>query len=166
MEGWVTLIHLLLYFIVAGSMLTTEKLWSRFFNTSLAAASLVSLYALSQLAGLVGIAQGGVRIDATLGNAIYMAAYMLFHVFIALFLLVQSERRGMRLLYGALSLVFAFLLVLTATRGAIIGLVAGILVASLYGAFASRGNRTVRNVALIGVAAILLISGIFYTVRN
>src|SRR3989338_103880 len=42
MEGWMTLMHLLLYFIVAGSVLTTEKLWSRFFNTSLAAASLVS----------------------------------------------------------------------------------------------------------------------------
>ena len=166
MEGWVTLIQLLLYFIVAGSVVTTEKLWSRFFNTSLAAASLVSLYALSQLVGLVGIAQGGVRIDATLGNAIYMAAYMLFHVFIALFLLVRSERGGIRLLYGALALVFAFLLVLTATRGAIIGLVGGILVASLYGAFASRGNRAARNIALLGVAAVLLASGVFYAVRN
>src|SRR3989338_6169358 len=65
-----------------------------------------------------------------------MAAYMLFHVFIALFLFMRSERVGMRLLYGALALVFAFLLVLTATRGAIIGLVGGIL-------------YTVRNTAYI-----------------
>lgn len=166
MEGFVTLAHLLMYFVVAGSVLTSEKLWARFFIVSLATAALISLYAFAQLAGLVGIAQGGVRIDATLGNAIYMAAYMLFSAFIALFMLAKSPQTGARVLYGGLALVFMFLLVQTATRGTIIGLVGGLLTAGLYGAFFSRDNRTARRVALGVVALLLVVSGLFYAVRN
>ena len=34
MEGLVTLVHLLMYFIVMGTVLNTQKLWTWFFNTS------------------------------------------------------------------------------------------------------------------------------------
>src|SRR3990167_6261703 len=41
MEGLVTMVHLLLYFLVATSILTTEKLWARFWQISLGVASIV-----------------------------------------------------------------------------------------------------------------------------
>ena len=30
MEGWITLIHLLGYFLVVGTVLNTQKLWTKF----------------------------------------------------------------------------------------------------------------------------------------
>ena len=44
MEGWVTLLHLLGYFMVLTGMLNTQKLWHRFFNTSLLVSVWISLY--------------------------------------------------------------------------------------------------------------------------
>lgn len=166
MEGWVTLVHLLLYFLVASSMLTSEKWWRWFFNTSLIAAGFVSLYAFAQLSGMVGIAQGGVRIDATLGNAIYMAVYMLFHAFIAFSLLIESKATWMRVLYGALALVFTSLLILTGTRGTILGLAVGLLGAALYAVLFSTGNPAVRKAAMFCGAGVLIVSGVFYAARH
>ncbi len=166
MEGFVMLAHLLLYFAVAGTMLTKEKLWDRFFNSCLIAASLIAVYACAQLLSAVSISQSGHRIDATLGNAIYMAVYMLFNVAIALYMLAHATRTRMRVLYATLAVVFAFLLLKTETRGTIIGLVVGIFVAALYSAVVAKHNRVVRKVAVIGVAVVLGISGLFYLLRD
>ncbi len=166
MEGWITLVHLLAYFVVAAAVLTTEKLWDWFFNASLAAASIVSVYAGFQLLGRVDIMQGGVRIDATLGNAIYMAVYMLFHVFISIFMLARTQVMQLRFLYGGLALVFMFLLVQTATRGTILGLVGGLAVTGLYIALFSKGNAVMRKIAIAGLAVVILASGAFYLARD
>ncbi|MBI4086498.1 O-antigen ligase family protein [Candidatus Kaiserbacteria bacterium] len=165
MEGWVTLIHLLLYFIVVGSVFNSEVWWNRFFNTSLAAASLVSAVGLLQIAGVLKIAQGGVRIEAGLGNAIYLAVYLLFHVFIALHLFARAKRNGLRVLYSTLALICMFLVVQTGTRGTILGLAAGLLAAGVYALVFSKGNTVVRRSGIVGVTAVLVLTGIFYMVR-
>lgn len=163
MEGFVTIIHLLLYFVVAGSVVTTEKLWRYFFNTSLTVAAVVSAYAFYQLV-TGGSAFSGLRIDATLGNAIYMAVYMLFHVFIALFLLVKSPERWIQILYGALAFIFAFFLLQTGTRGTFLGLLAGLCIAALYAALC--GRRTVRVAAGGAILVIVLLSGLLFAARD
>lgn len=91
MEGWVTLAHLFAYFVVAVSVVNTEKLWRAWWHTSLGVSLLVGLFAILQLAGVFAINQGGIRLDATLGNATYLGIYMLFHVFVAA-LLYWRER--------------------------------------------------------------------------
>ncbi len=91
MEGWVTLAHLLGYFIVAGTILAKEKLWDAFFQTSLGVNLVVIVYALLQIRGLVTINQGGVRLDATFGNATYLAVYCLFHIFIAALYILKRK---------------------------------------------------------------------------
>jgi len=166
MEGFVTIVHLFLYFVVASSMLTTVRLWRGYLNTTLAVAALVALYAFAQLVGLVGIMQGGVRIDATLGNAIYMAVYMLFAIFIALYLAVRAEQAWVRAGYGALALIFASLLIMTGTRGTVLGLVGGLGVSALYAAWVARGDRRVRRGALAALLAIILLGSSFYLVRD
>src|SRR3990167_7882880 len=82
MDGWVTLAHLFVYFVVAASILNTEKLWRNFWHVSLGVSVLVALYGLLQLAGIASLNPGfssAARIDATFGNPIYLAVYMLFH---------------------------------------------------------------------------------------
>ena len=100
MDGWVTLAHLLAYLVVAVSIMDTEKLWRRLFQLSLGISVFTAIYGLMQLAGITALGQGGAaglsaRVDARFGNPIYLAAYMLFHIFIAALLWVQgwNERR-------------------------------------------------------------------------
>src|SRR6185436_2880455 len=82
--------------------------------------------------GVATIHQGGARVDGTLGNASYLAVYMLLHIFIALLYLFRSRKNfNMVLVYGALILSQTFILYETATRGAILGLLGGLFLLAL-----------------------------------
>ena len=98
MDGWVTLAHLFAYFVVAVSVVNSEKMWKLLWQVSIATSVAVGFYGLLQLTGKVSLGQGGssgltARLDATFGNPIYLAAYMLFHVFMAA---VYLSRGGLR----------------------------------------------------------------------
>jgi O-antigen ligase/tetratricopeptide (TPR) repeat protein len=167
MEGLVTLVHLLAYFVVVSSVLNTERLWSWFWNTSVVVSIVVGIYGLFQLFGQLQIYQGGVRIDATLGNAIYLALYMLIHFFITAVLL--SRWRGavfVRYLY-ATAMVFQFaILYFTATRGAMLGILGGVMITAILIAILERDNRRLRKIAGGIVALIIILVGGFFLVRN
>ncbi len=90
MDGWVTIAHLFVYLVVAAVMMNTEKLWRSLFQFTLAISACISIYGLWQVAGSAGLAT---RIDATFGNPIYLAIYMLFNVFIAVLLISQEGRQ-------------------------------------------------------------------------
>lgn len=97
MDGWITLAHLLVYFVVASSILNTEKLWRSFWLFTLGVSSLVALHGILQALGIAATDQGfssTTRVSAKFGNPIYLAGYMLFHVFIAAILVSRygSER--------------------------------------------------------------------------
>ncbi len=166
MEGYVTLVHTFLYMLVAGTVLTTEKVWDRFFLTSIGVAVVLSLYAFAQLSGNITINQGGWRLDGTLGNSAYMAIYMLFHVFITFFMLFRAKTNGMRYVYGALSLLFVYLLVQTATRGTILGLVSGSFIMVTYMALFAREYPMVRKVAAGGIVGLIILVGLFVTFKE
>jgi O-antigen ligase/tetratricopeptide (TPR) repeat protein len=166
MEGYVTLVHTFMYFIVAGSVLTTDKLWNRFFNTTLVSGVILALYAFAQLSGNITINQGGWRLDGTLGNSAYMAIYMLFHVFIAIWMFLRAESNGWRATYGALTLLFVFLLIQTATRGTILGMVGGLGVTTAYVALFSTQYPRVRKMSAGILLALVLIVGLFIKFKD
>ena len=91
MDGWVTIAHLFLYLAVASVMINAEKLWRSLFQFTLAISACLSIYGLWQVAGAAGLAT---RIDATFGNPIYLAIYMLFNVFIAALLIAQEGKQA------------------------------------------------------------------------
>lgn len=164
MEGLVTFLHLLGYFLVASSMLNTEKLWRLFLNTTIVSSVIVSFYGLLQLAGAADIHQGGVRLDASLGNAAYLAIYAVFHIFLAMVLFVR-ELSGLRWLYAALAVLETFILYYTATRGAILGFIGGILLAGAVLVLLS-DQKKIKVVGSGVLAAILVVVGIFWLARN
>lgn len=167
MSGYMSLVHMFLYFLVAGSMMYGEKLWDRFFNLSLAAAAVGALYTFAQLAGMITINQGGVRIDGTLGNASYLAVYMLFHVFIAGWMFARTSQKSLRVLYAVLAATFAFVLLQTATRGTILGLIGGTTLFALYMGIA--GARTYPKARVYAgglLAALVLLGGVFYVAKD
>ncbi|MEX0930912.1 MAG: O-antigen ligase family protein, partial [Candidatus Paceibacterota bacterium] len=167
MEGYVTLVHFFIYFLVVGTMLTTEKLWNRFFNTTLVVAVMLSFYAFAQFSGSAEVSQGGSwRLDGTLGNSTYMAVYMLFHIFIAAMMLVRTKSNQMRYVYGALIALFVFLLLQTGTRGATLGLFGGGFLTALYIALFASGHATLRKIAAGGLLALVLLAGVFMAARD
>lgn len=171
MDGWVTLAHLLAYFTVAVSMLNTEKLWQYLWHTSLGVSVLVSGYGLLQLAGLATINQGGVRLDATFGNATYLAVYMLFNIAIAAFYLArawthQSEwRTALAWIYGGIMALDFVILFFTATRGALLGLLGGAVLAGILLIVQSPRSRIAWRAGVgVGLAALLALG--FFFVRD
>lgn len=164
MEGYLGLLHLFAYFILLISVFKEERDWKMFFYTSLGASVLISIYAVFQLAGKLEIHQGGTRIDATLGNATYLAAYILFHIFFLIFFFLRTNSRWVRAALGALLLFELFILYHTATRGAMLGLLGGVFLLALILSFFARG--TTRRIALGGLGVAIAIPILFLLVRN
>ncbi len=167
MEGFVTLLHLLVYFLITISVFVKENLWIRFFQTSLGAAFLMSIYGVFQLMGAVKINQGGVRLDGTFGNATYLAIYMVFNIFIAAFLYVRrTEKSWLSYIYLGLMVLYTFILYHTATRGALLGFIGGVLVTAFLIALFERGRSDLRKVAIGIMATVLILVGGFFTIKD
>ena len=157
MDGWVTLVHVFGLFLVAGSMFSADKLWRKWWLTFLGASAFIGLYGLLQVAGVFTINQGGVRVDATMGNAAYLAAYLLFVVAAATWQAFTSKGW---LRYGlfALAAVQVFLLFLTATRGALLGAVGATLLGALLWLFSTKGKARRYGIGL-AVGVLVLVGG-------
>lgn len=164
MEGYFGLLHLFLFFLLLSSVFRTPAEWEAFFHTSIAASVLVSFYGIFQLAGAFTIHQGGTRLDATLGNATYLAAYLLFHLFLLVWFFFRTKRRFLRAAYGAAFLLETFVLYYTATRGAILGFLGGLMVLGVLLAILDRGP--LRRWALAGLGAVVLLPVLFFLVKD
>lgn len=173
MEGLITIWHLGAYMLVVGTVLNTQKLWSWFAHTSIAASVIVSAYSIFQLLNDFATHQGS-RLDATLGNASYLAVYMLFHVFILAFLLFRQSIGGagnrgaawMKWLYGALMFVELVVLYYTATRGTILGLIGGSLLAAFLVMIFGKEYPRARKVTAGLFIGMLVFIGAFLALKN
>lgn len=167
MDGWMTLVHLFMFIAVAGSVLTTKKLWSYFFHVSVAVATLVALHGLAQYFGVIeGPASSRIRIDSRLGNAAYMAVYMLFHIFIVFWLFVRSKVRLHQMLYLLVAAILAITLLFTGTRGTFLGFVGGTAVAVAYVALFGRAYPQLRKAAIIACIAMAVLAGGFFVMKD
>jgi O-antigen ligase/tetratricopeptide (TPR) repeat protein len=167
MEGFVLIAHLAMFYIVSSSVLNNQSKWFQFFNVSIFASALMSIYGLFQVFGKITINQGGTRVDATLGNATYLAIYLVFHVFLCLYLLVDSTKpQWQRWAYACVGLLNIVILYFTATRGAILGLIGGLLLAGLIVLFKERENVLLRKSAYVLMGVVFVIIAGFLAIKN
>jgi O-antigen ligase len=135
MEGYITILHLTLYFLVVKSVLQTRKDWLMFFNIILAVSFLVSLFALSLPTATEGSRfwlEYGTRIYGTIGNPTFLAAYMLLTIFIGFITFLNTKKKYLKAYYIALILLNAGVIYLTATRGAILSGFIGLIVICIF----------------------------------
>jgi len=163
MDGYVSLVHTFLYMVMLGSMFTTKKIWFWFFNTTVVVAAYVSGYGLMQYLGYV---PGSSRIDSTLGNAAYMAIYMLFQIFIVMWLFIQSTETWQKVIYALLLPMFIFVLIETGTRGTAVGLAVGVAVMSGYIALFGKQFKEYRKYAIGGFIFLMIAVGGFVAGRD
>jgi O-antigen ligase/thioredoxin-like negative regulator of GroEL len=178
MEGWLVIAHLWAFFMVAVHTFGTDtdgrRMWHRWLNTSLVVASVVGLYGIFQLLGWAVIHQGSTRIDASLGNAAYMAVYMLIHAFMAAYLFFStrvhkqsSNAVPMLWAYGVLAVLFSFLVFQTATRGTMLALIGGAVLSLLiYSVFGKKEPVKSRWISAGIIAFIILLGGIFWANKD
>ncbi|MDP1719114.1 MAG: O-antigen ligase family protein [bacterium] len=124
MEGYMMLLHLAAYFVVLTNVFRTKKDWLQFFRLVVVAGFLVGSYGVLQLMGLKPAIQGGgFRIDGTIGNPTYLAAYLMLVVALAFILLINSGNKVWRYIYWAAIVFNLVIIFFTATRGAAIAFV-------------------------------------------
>ena len=147
MEGFVGLIHVFAYFVVLGSVLTKD-LWTKFLHTSVCASILMSFYGIIQLMGDAVISQGGSRLDGRFGNAAYFGGYLLFNIFLTAFLIVRrKEFDWLSYLYTAVIALQMYIMFATETRGSMLGLFGGIIVAALLFIFLDKKRPVLKWIA-------------------
>lgn len=164
MDGFVTLVHVFAFFVVLGTMLTVEKLWRKWWLFFIAGATLLCGYAVLQLAGMAEIHQGSSRVDASIGNAAYLAVYLLFATAVSLWQGLESKG-WVRYTLFALSALSAVIIFATATRGAVLGLAGAIgLGAALW--VLEAGRKKTRMAAAGVLLGLLVLAGAFFAARD
>ena len=151
MEGLVTLLHVGMFFIVVAHVLKTKKEWAYYFSASLGISAIVAGYGFLQWRGVLQMI-GDSRIYSTFGNSIYLAVYMMFHLFILSVFFEQAKSWSVRAVYAGLFLFEGSVFLLAASRGAFIGLASSIILFAFGLIFTSRNNW----LRYISLATILL----------
>lgn len=161
MEGLIAHAHLFLYFIIAGSVMGTEKMWNWLFRTMLGVSFIVAWIAYKQYAG------GVPRLDATFGNATYLAIYGLFNVFLSAFLYFRDgKENALRWLYIPTAIINGLVVYYTQTRGTLLGLIGGVFITFFLIALFDKEHPERKKYALAGFLGILLLIGGFFALRD
>ncbi len=175
MEGYITILHLFVYFIIVGAVMAAEDWWERLFQVSIASSIVMGMYALFQLIHVNGhsiiaiSSQSGTRVDTTFGNAIYLAVFMLFNIFITLFMLVRHRKvTWAQIVYGIALVLQGTSLYFTQTRGAFLGVVGGLIVAAIYMVWRAKEPewQGLRRVSMWGLGAIMLLILLAISIKN
>jgi O-antigen ligase len=130
MEGYITILHLMVYFLIMSSFLNSERDWKILFNMFVISGIFVSLCAFifppaSDVSKEFSIEYAS-RIYSTIGNPPFLASYILMIVFIVLFLFFTSQRKLLKCLYVMTVLMYLIIIYFSASRGAILSLAIGI----------------------------------------
>lgn len=166
MEGFVLLAHLGLYYIVLSSFLKTKKIWNSFLNTNIVASLIMVFYSFIQLSGALKINQGE-RVDGTFGNASYLAMYIVFSIFLSLYMFfAEAKGKWQKWFYGIAAILQGVVLYYTATRGAILGLIGGLVLFGFILLWNERENKRVRKFAYGIFVALFAIFLVFVSIKN
>lgn len=183
-EGGFQLLHYYLFFLLLVFLFTEEKQWKNIFRSSLVATGLMILYGIAgnySVSGFIGPYSGNAvpsgwwhqlidgRFQGSLGNSAYVDAYLLFSMFYVGYLWTSAKiegtlKKSSAWLYGILLAIFLFFFVIGQTRGAFLGLAAGLFASVIYVIFASKGKTRKWGAIILGILVILGV-GVF-SVRN
>ena len=159
-EGGFQLLNLFIFFVLLVLTFKDEKSWRRLFIIAISAALLVITYGVFGALGIGNFIGSSLcqRFAGSIGNAAYTGTYMIFAMFYAAYSVSESKGKIKKwFLIGFVILFFVFLL-LTQTRGAVLGLAVAILAGLFYLLFTSPSSRW--RYILSALIVFLITSGI------
>jgi hypothetical protein len=183
-EGGFQMLHYYLFFLLLVLIFTDEKDWKNIFRFSLVSAGLMIGYGILgnfSVPGFIGAYAGSTppvgwwhqlvdgRFEGSLGNPAYVDPYLIFSMFFAAYLWLSSKLTGTLTTlkswgYGVLIAILFFFFVLGQTRGAFLGLIAGVFALVLYLVFSKKGKTRKWGAVALGILVILGLG--LYAVRN
>ncbi len=163
MGGLWTFWHYLVYYVMLTSVVRTREHWRHFLDLTVGVGILSALYGFGQKTNIAFfIGSGGrERVFGTIGNAALFAGYQILTLFLALTLFIQPGNTPKRTwLYGVAITVNAIAILMTAVRGSLLGLVAGLFVFTwlLASHYRSPAARKALIVFSAGVALFVAVS--------
>jgi O-antigen ligase len=162
------LLGLLCYFVffAYSYLVFSHKDWVVFFKINVSVGIITVIKAISEFAG------GVPRPKAFTGNTEYLAGYLLFAIFAAIIVFVNSPKKSVWRYVAAIGGVGSVIGIgLTQTRGAILGLAVAVAVLLVYGIICGKDLRLIGRLGARKTAIILLIlatagGGFFWTTKN
>lgn len=180
MEGFITHIHLFLYFFMLITLFKDKISWNKYKKILFISNIPVLILGFLQLLGLPNFplmkylpalrdyihkifapTQGGVQLDSSLGNSTYFAIYLVFFIF--LFFISYLEKRNKKSKYSRFYLLMVVLnliaLFYTQTRGAQVGFAIGVFISAIIIFFAGKKYKDLkkkRNISLIIILVVLV----------
>lgn len=164
MMGVYTSIHFLIYLWLLISVFNHKGKYYKLLNISLVFSLLIAIYGFLQyfqvnFFGMVSPADN--RIIATFGNAAFLAGFAMVFIFIALYLFFKTQNKYLRVFYLVSILANIVIMLMTATRGALVGLASALLVILVLLILFYRNNKIKIASGALLVIMILLTSSIF-----
>lgn len=128
MEGLIAYLHLFAYFLVLGNVF--KKLdWFVLFNLFVVSGLVENVYGLSQVLGKIPSPQGGFRIDGTVSNPAYLAAFLIFIAGFCAWLFINSKNKYLKIYYALVGIFSLAIIYFTASRGPALGILLGVFAA-------------------------------------
>ncbi len=158
MGGFVTFLHYFAFFVILISIFRTKSDWLRLLNITAFVGLLSAFYGFGQKTDIDFFVGSGnrARIFGTIGNAALFAGYELIIAFISLTLLLRDNvTRNFKLFYGFIFLIASVSVLMTATRGAILGLGLGLFVFAILFVWIYESRRA-KNI-ILGFAALFIV---------
>ncbi len=171
MLGLISIMHYALWFFLIGlsvrgwkgerataiKLIGWRSLWWIFMLISV----VISIVGLAQRYGNgVLFNEGGGRVFSTLGNFIYLGNFMAISMIVAAMLFFLEKNKFKKTLLGAIIALSGLLLLYSGSRGAILGLLAGIFVTGLIAVL--KEHTHVRKWGIRIVALIIIVVGIVW----
>lgn len=181
-EGGFQMIHYYLFFLLALLVFKEKKDWVNLLKLSIASAVLVIAYGFLADQGIVSkfissYAQGtpptgfwnrliSGRFQGSLGNPAYVAPYLMFSIFYAIYLFFNSKEKVLKYSLIISTILFLFFFYLSRTRGGLIGLAVAVLISLSWLFFKSSGSlkRITTYILVVVVAAGLFVSWVSFSV--
>ncbi len=167
MTGIFLMLHLIAYFSMLCGMRGRFS-WIRYFSFSTAVSFIVALFPVVQLF-VPGIFFDRVteRLGGTVGNPIFLSAYLMFHIFIGGWLAARfrADGKGWWWIWGVISFFDLIVIFLTQTRGALVAL---FVAALIFGFTKSKYNFSQRGL-YYGICfwlVLIIFGGIFTVTRH
>lgn len=162
MNGLFTLLHFLAWLTMTVSVIKTWPQWRRLFNYEIALSVFMAIVAILQKPfPKLLMFPAAERVGGLLDNPIYMAAYQIFNLFFIALLWMKGATRNQKIWYSIAAIIDIVAFMLAQSRGALVGLGAGVLVFVVAYAIMTPNKKARRGVMIALFCGMLAYGGLF-----
>jgi len=165
--GLFTYLHYFAFLLILITVFTKKKDWQKLLDIFLTVSLLVGLAALAQKLNLPLVYESGVsRATGSTGNAAHLASFLIFPFFLGgMKLLFSADNLKKKIFYAAAAAASFFGILFSQTRGAAVGLEAGVIVFLILAALKDESKKA-RKICLALLVIFLVTGGILVMNRD